>query len=165
MSNLAKMIISSTPRADRYNAATPTAVYSRNASGTSGPLECECPPSNTHDIQCRWCERRSSSTGTISGSATFAGTAVAEPTLKTGDMVFENSTLFIRDALLLREFCDSIKCGDSGRIVNILKVWAFSYRGSGRGKYGYEVLHVIHNITHAWPPTVVYVARRLLSSI
>ncbi|KAJ7826515.1 hypothetical protein B0H13DRAFT_2241113 [Mycena leptocephala] len=70
-------------------------------------------------------------------------------TLK-GDMVFENAVLFVRDALLTREFADAIKAGDSGRIVLILKLFAFTYRGNGRTKYAHEMLHVLHNIVNVW---------------
>ncbi len=38
----------------------------------------------------------------------------------------------------------------------VLKLWAFSFRGSGRTKYAYEVLHLLHNITHVWPKPVVF---------
>ncbi|KAJ7753253.1 hypothetical protein B0H16DRAFT_1723284 [Mycena metata] len=72
------------------------------------------------------------------------------PHVKKGDMVFENAILFMRDALLTREFADAIKSGDSGRIVIILRLWAFSYRGSGRTKYAHEMLHVLHNILCVW---------------
>ncbi|KII85092.1 hypothetical protein PLICRDRAFT_116530 [Plicaturopsis crispa FD-325 SS-3] len=68
-----------------------------------------------------------------------------------GDMVYENAVLFLRDALLSREFTDAIKCGDSGRVVLILKVWALGFRGSGRTKYAHEMLHLCHNIAHVWP--------------
>ncbi|KAJ7101667.1 hypothetical protein C8R44DRAFT_747125 [Mycena epipterygia] len=57
------------------------------------------------------------------------------PHVKKGDMVFENAILFFRDALLTREFTDAVKAGDSGRVVLILRMWVFSYRGSGRSKY------------------------------
>ncbi|VDC03269.1 unnamed protein product [Peniophora sp. CBMAI 1063] len=70
---------------------------------------------------------------------------------KHGDMVFENAVLFNRDALLLREFIDAIKAGDSGRIIIVLKVWAFTFRAQGRVKYALEVLYLIHNLTHVWP--------------
>ncbi|KAH9842929.1 uncharacterized protein C8Q71DRAFT_698962, partial [Rhodofomes roseus] len=73
------------------------------------------------------------------------------PVLTQGDMVFENACLFLRDALVLREFADAIKAGDSGRMVIILKVFALSYRGSGRTKYAQEVLHVLHNLAYLWP--------------
>ncbi|KAH9008822.1 hypothetical protein EDB84DRAFT_1549546, partial [Lactarius hengduanensis] len=72
-----------------------------------------------------------------------------------GDMVFENAILFLRDGLILREFSDAIKSGDSGRVLLVLKLWALSFRGSGRSKYAYEVLHLLHNVTHVWPEPVV----------
>lgn len=72
----------------------------------------------------------------------------------TGDAVFENACLFLRDALISREFNDAIKCGDSGRVVLVLKTWALSFRGNGRTKYAYEMLHLIHNITSVWPPAI-----------
>ncbi|KAJ7817342.1 hypothetical protein B0H13DRAFT_1922966 [Mycena leptocephala] len=71
-----------------------------------------------------------------------------------GDHVFENACLLLRDALVSLEFTDSIKAGDSGRIVLVLKVLALSYRGNGRTKYAYEMMHLIHNLTHVWPPAI-----------
>ncbi|KAI0651871.1 hypothetical protein C8Q79DRAFT_897275 [Trametes meyenii] len=72
-------------------------------------------------------------------------------TLTQGDMVFENACLFIRDALVLREFTDAIKGGYSGRIIRTLKLLALMYRGSGHTKYAYELLHLVHNLAHVWP--------------
>ena len=72
-------------------------------------------------------------------------------------MVFENAILFLHDGLILREFSDAIKSGDSGRVLLVLKLRAFSYRGSGHSKYAYEVLHLLHNVTHVWPKPVVFV--------
>lgn len=80
--------------------------------------------------------------------------AASASMLHEGDMVFENAVLFLRDALISREFTDAIKAGDSGRIVLVLKTWALSFRGSGRTKYAHEMLHLIHNITHVWPKAV-----------
>ncbi|KAK0219336.1 hypothetical protein EDD85DRAFT_924132 [Armillaria nabsnona] len=68
-----------------------------------------------------------------------------------GDIVYKNTVLFLRDGLIAREFHDAIKCGDSGCILLVLKIWALSYRGSGRTKYAYEMLYIIHNLTHVWP--------------
>ncbi|KAJ7869605.1 hypothetical protein B0H14DRAFT_2727177 [Mycena olivaceomarginata] len=65
-------------------------------------------------------------------------------------MVFENAILFLRDALLTGEFADAVKRGDSGRIVIILRLWAFAYRGNGRTKYAHEMLHVLHNLICVW---------------
>ena len=74
-----------------------------------------------------------------------------------GDMIFENAVLFLQDELILREFSDAIKSGDSGHILLVLKLWALSFRGSGRAKYAYEVLYLLHNVTHVWPKPVVFV--------
>ncbi|KAL1740171.1 hypothetical protein HDZ31DRAFT_48030 [Schizophyllum fasciatum] len=71
-----------------------------------------------------------------------------------GDMVFENAVLFMRDALISREYTDAIKAGDSGRILLVLKTWALSFRGNGRTKYAHEMLHIIHNIQKVWPPAL-----------
>jgi len=68
-----------------------------------------------------------------------------------GDMVFENAILFMRDALISREFSDAVKASDSGRVVLVLKTWALSYRGNGRTKYAYEMLHLIHHLSKIWP--------------
>ncbi|KAF9042690.1 hypothetical protein BDP27DRAFT_1374297, partial [Rhodocollybia butyracea] len=72
-----------------------------------------------------------------------------------GDMVFENGVLFLRDALISREMADAVRAGDSGRVLLVLKVWALSFRGNGRSKYAYEMLHLIHNIEKVWPKPVV----------
>ncbi|KAL1725304.1 hypothetical protein EV714DRAFT_221595 [Schizophyllum commune] len=71
-----------------------------------------------------------------------------------GDMVYENGILFMRDALLLREFTDAIKAGDSGRIILVLKTWALSFRAQGRTNYAQELLYLIHNLTKVWPPHI-----------
>jgi len=71
-----------------------------------------------------------------------------------GDAIFENASLFLRDALISREFNDAVKSGDSGRVVLVLKMWALSFRGNGRTKYAYEMLHLIHNLTSVWPKPI-----------
>ncbi|EIW74151.1 hypothetical protein CONPUDRAFT_160399 [Coniophora puteana RWD-64-598 SS2] len=76
----------------------------------------------------------------------FHGTKAAR-----GDMVFENAILFLRDALILREFTDAVKAGDSGRVLLVLKIWVFIYRGAVRAKYAYETLNLIHNLQRVCP--------------
>ncbi|KAI0732737.1 hypothetical protein C8Q72DRAFT_968443 [Fomitopsis betulina] len=71
--------------------------------------------------------------------------------LTQGDMVFENAVLLLRDALILRLLTDCIKCGNSGRVLLVLKVLALYYRGCGWTKYAQEVLFLIHNFKHVWP--------------
>ncbi|KAJ7654569.1 hypothetical protein DFH06DRAFT_1133343 [Mycena polygramma] len=73
-----------------------------------------------------------------------------------GDMVYENTVLFLRDALLTREFSDAIKDEDSGRILIILRMWAFCYRGNGRTKYAHEMLHLLHNLICVWTKELRY---------
>ncbi|KAH9896144.1 uncharacterized protein BXZ73DRAFT_63062 [Epithele typhae] len=71
--------------------------------------------------------------------------------LKHGDLLYENACLFLRDALIAREFTDAIKGGYSGRIVRVLKHLALAFRGCGRTKYAYELLHLIHSVEVVWP--------------
>ncbi|KAI0719033.1 hypothetical protein C8Q72DRAFT_878316 [Fomitopsis betulina] len=68
-----------------------------------------------------------------------------------GDMVFVNTVLFMRDALLLRLLTDVIKCGNSGRLVLLLKPLALFYRGTGHSNYMQELLYLLHNLTNVWP--------------
>ncbi|KAL0565003.1 hypothetical protein V5O48_017032 [Marasmius crinis-equi] len=72
----------------------------------------------------------------------------------TGDMVFENALLFLRDALMSREFSDTIKQGGSGQVLLVMKVFALSFRGNRRTKYAYETLCIIHNLTCVWPKPI-----------
>lgn len=83
------------------------------------------------------------------------------PTELQGDMVFENGCLFLRDALLTRLFADSIKSGDSGLVVLVLKHWVFSYRGNGRTKYAHEMLHLFHNLANVWTKEIRYVTSEI----
>ncbi|KAL1699001.1 hypothetical protein EV121DRAFT_217137 [Schizophyllum commune] len=71
-----------------------------------------------------------------------------------GDQVFESAVLFLRDALLLQEFKDAIKSGDSGRIITVLESWVFSYRGLGRVQYANETLVLLHNYKLVWPKKI-----------
>jgi hypothetical protein len=65
-------------------------------------------------------------------------------------MVFENAQLALRDMLVTREAADAIKCGDSGRVISVIKVWALGFQGNGRSKYAYEMLHLLHNLINVW---------------
>jgi hypothetical protein len=70
------------------------------------------------------------------------------------DMVFRHSVLFLRDSLHLRAFLNTVKHGDSGLIIPVLKTWALAFRGSGHLKYVYEMLVFIHCYTHVWPEPI-----------
>ncbi|KAF7372061.1 hypothetical protein MVEN_00064400 [Mycena venus] len=79
------------------------------------------------------------------------------PHIRKGDMVLENGILFLCDALLTREFSDAIKAGDSGRVLVILRMWAFCYRGNGRTKYAHEMLHLLHDLICVWTKELRYI--------
>lgn len=89
---------------------------------------------------------------TESNSADKDGSQSGSGALKSpaGDMVFENAVLFMRDALLLREFAGAVGAGGSGCIVTAIKLLALAYRDSGRAKYAHESLDLIHHNTHVW---------------
>ncbi|KAF8139304.1 hypothetical protein K438DRAFT_1785823 [Mycena galopus ATCC 62051] len=70
------------------------------------------------------------------------------------DEIYKNTSSLLRDALISCKFTDTIKAGDSGCIVVVLKVFACSYQGNGRTKYAHEMLHLIHNLTRVWPVSV-----------
>lgn len=72
------------------------------------------------------------------------------PHIKKGDMVFENTQLALRDMLVTREVADAIKCGDSSPVISVIKVWALAFRGNGRSKYAYEMLHLLQNLVNVW---------------
>jgi hypothetical protein len=93
----------------------------------------------------RWKRRCAGTNSQLNDPASAAGDS---------DMVFENAALFLRDALISREFTDAIKSGDSGRVILVLKVLALSFRGNGRTKYAYKMLHFLHNISHVWPKSI-----------
>ncbi|EKM56352.1 uncharacterized protein PHACADRAFT_183061 [Phanerochaete carnosa HHB-10118-sp] len=84
------------------------------------------------------------------------GDQAMQESLFKGNMVVENVILFLRSLLIFREFCDEIKVGNSGRVLLVLKMFALMYRGTGRSKYAYEMLHLIHNLTHVWLEELLY---------
>ncbi|KAG9081845.1 hypothetical protein FRC06_005366 [Ceratobasidium sp. 370] len=71
---------------------------------------------------------------------------------KVGDMVYEGAVYFLRDALNLEELFDAVKCGHSGRILSILKIFTLSFQGSGRAQYARALLRLIHYCEIVWPP-------------
>ena len=94
----------------------------------------------------------------------FCTSRAGHDALRCGDEVLAHSIFFMRDALISREFTDAVKRGDSGRVILVLKIWALGFRGNGRTKYAYEMLHVIHNITTVWPGPLRY-ANYILPSV
>jgi hypothetical protein len=71
------------------------------------------------------------------------------------DGVFENSSMFIRDALLLFEMCDAVKAGDTGRINGVRRWWTFCFWGAGSFNYGLESLYLDQNLQYEWSEKLV----------
>lgn len=63
-----------------------------------------------------------------------------------GDHVFAQSVLFMRDALIFCVFEDSIRHGDPGMVLKVIKFWIYAFRGAGCTNYTRESL----NVTLTW---------------
>ncbi|KAI0311082.1 hypothetical protein OF83DRAFT_1069420 [Amylostereum chailletii] len=71
------------------------------------------------------------------------------------DTTLANGTLFIRNAVWWRAFNTAVKRGDTGRVLEILKVWIFTFAGSGNPYYCQYLLELFCNFTWEWPPALV----------
>ncbi|KAF8176951.1 hypothetical protein BJ912DRAFT_857190 [Pholiota molesta] len=59
------------------------------------------------------------------------------------DDYLAHSIYFIRDALLFCEFEHAVSHADAGRVLRVLKYWAFSFRGAGLHNYARECIEVL----------------------
>ncbi|TFK74253.1 hypothetical protein BDN72DRAFT_760067 [Pluteus cervinus] len=59
------------------------------------------------------------------------------------DDVAAHLIYFIRDALIFCEFEDAVSHADAGRVLRVLKFWAFSFRGAGLHNYARECLEIV----------------------
>lgn len=66
------------------------------------------------------------------------------------DTVFENSCMFLRDALLLIEMCAAVRAGDTGRMNNVRRFWTFCWWGAGSHNYGLESFFMEQNLKYEW---------------
>ncbi|KIJ99754.1 hypothetical protein K443DRAFT_123087 [Laccaria amethystina LaAM-08-1] len=57
------------------------------------------------------------------------------PESNDGDLTLANSTLFIRDGIWWREVCIAVAEGDPGRVWEVMKLWIFTFAGSGNPNY------------------------------
>ncbi|KAG5634356.1 hypothetical protein H0H81_002264 [Sphagnurus paluster] len=62
-----------------------------------------------------------------------------------GDVTLANTTLFIRDAIWWHEMCRAVAEGDTGRVWEILKIWIFTFAGSGNPYYSQYLLELFCN--------------------
>lgn len=73
----------------------------------------------------------------------FANSTAARAAKKVGDDYLARSILFIRDALIFSEFESAVSFADPGRVLHVLKYWAFAFRGAGMHNYARECLEVL----------------------
>ncbi|KAF6745112.1 hypothetical protein DFP72DRAFT_824802 [Ephemerocybe angulata] len=71
--------------------------------------------------------------------------SVPEPSTMKPDTTLANSTLFMRDAIWWREVCLAVAEGDTGRVLEMLKVWIFTFAGGGNPLYSTFLLEVYCN--------------------
>ncbi|KAF5384343.1 hypothetical protein D9615_003177 [Tricholomella constricta] len=70
---------------------------------------------------------------------------VKELTSKDADVTLANATLFMRDGIWWREMCRAVAEGDTGRVWEILKIWIFTFAGSGNPYYSQYLLELYCN--------------------
>ncbi len=90
----------------------------------------------------------------------YAMSAAAESAMFATDEVLAHSILFIRDALLFREFSDAIRCANVGRMWMVYDFWVFMMRGAGCHNYGNEILETKAQFEHELPPALREVVER-----
>ena len=62
---------------------------------------------------------------------------------ESGDDWMAHDIYFIRDALLFCEFEQAVAFADPGRVLRVMKYWAFAYRGCGQHNYARECAEVL----------------------
>lgn len=83
--------------------------------------------------------------------ADFASTSAAKIALTTGDEVLAHAILFMRDALIFREFAEAIRDADVGRMWLVYDFWVYMMRGAGCHNYGNEILEMKAQFIHVLP--------------
>ncbi|KAM6503971.1 hypothetical protein JOM56_000914 [Amanita muscaria] len=68
------------------------------------------------------------------------------------DVTLANSTLFIRNAIWWGEMCKAVANGDPGRVWEILKLWIFTFVGSGNPYYSQYLLKLYCNFKWEFSP-------------
>ncbi|TFK45359.1 hypothetical protein OE88DRAFT_1649347, partial [Heliocybe sulcata] len=72
-----------------------------------------------------------------------------------GDRQLANLILRLRDFLWYYELCCSISGGDSGRVMEVLKILRFVFWGGGATNYGNELLELACNFLYEYPEPLV----------
>lgn len=73
----------------------------------------------------------------------FTHAPIAVEAQKVGDDWHAHSVYFMRDTLMFCKFEDGVANADAGRVLRILKYWAFSFEGAGQHNYARECVEVL----------------------
>ncbi|TDL28994.1 hypothetical protein BD410DRAFT_847363, partial [Rickenella mellea] len=73
----------------------------------------------------------------------FTSTAAAASAQDKGDDWLARSILFMRDVLLFCKFESAVSNANAGRVLHVLKYWAYGFRGAGLNNYARECLEVL----------------------
>ncbi|EAU82342.2 hypothetical protein CC1G_06652 [Coprinopsis cinerea okayama7 len=74
------------------------------------------------------------------------------PDTRESDKAAANITLFLRDALWWREVCLAVSEGDTGRLLEMFKVWIFTFAGSKNPFYSTFLLEIYCNFKWEFSP-------------
>ncbi|KAM6491642.1 hypothetical protein JOM56_012886, partial [Amanita muscaria] len=75
-------------------------------------------------------------------------------TREDADITLANTTLFMRNAIWWREMCTAVALGDTGRVWEILKIWIFTFAGSGNHFYTQYLLELYCNFKWEFSPAL-----------
>jgi len=78
---------------------------------------------------------------------------------KDRDAVLTQFIMFNNDILSYFKLTAAIKCGDVGRMEDMLPTLLYRFAGGGNSKYAIEVLELMQGLKREWPDVVKYVRR------
>ncbi|KIO28656.1 hypothetical protein M407DRAFT_71589, partial [Tulasnella calospora MUT 4182] len=73
---------------------------------------------------------------------------------KNSVMRTRNETLLLRDCLIFHELLAAAKCGDVGRLVDLVPILAQMFKAGGHAKYAVVMLEFAQHLKKEWPNNV-----------
>ncbi|KAK6984254.1 hypothetical protein R3P38DRAFT_2806622 [Favolaschia claudopus] len=70
-----------------------------------------------------------------------------------------NAILLMHDLMTMREMRDAIKFGHPDRVERMLKYWTPIFYAGGSYNYANELMELLHNLIHDWPPETAQIRR------
>lgn len=81
----------------------------------------------------------------------YTTTAAGHKAQDAGDDVLAHACFYLRDVLSFVEFESAVTHGDPGRVLKVLKLWAYMFRGAGLTNYAREALEILVTWNHELP--------------